>query len=198
MRIILNYIVESYANDEDSSNPFDIFRFCDDFYASPIYVCYENVQKEFFYGRNAGFYYEPSHRVLCMGNMIISCTSYDYNACNNPLKKFKIPYSILKYAFSDEKRSLKAALTYDKVDVDFVKRTWSLYENKTLANLLIRLPGQKLTLNRTFYIEPKQLTIMKENDNGEFEVPIPSSQIGVKDIQCRLISKTIRRGMVKS
>jgi hormone-sensitive lipase len=48
-----------------------------------------------------------------------------------------------------------------------------------------------------FHITPKTLNILKKNNNDEmFCVPMPLSHIGLKKIQCRLISKKFRRGMV--
>lgn len=57
---------------------------------------------------------------------------------------------------------------------------------KLLANFNFRTD-----VNKIFHIDPVEICV----DN--FKVPIPNSHIGHKSIQCRLLSKTMRNGMVR-
>jgi hypothetical protein len=54
------------------------------------------------------------------------------------------------------------------------------------------MPGPKIQVNNKFHIKTNKMII-----NENFEVPIPMSHLGIKPIQCRLLSKTRRPGMVK-
>jgi Hormone-sensitive lipase (HSL) N-terminus len=61
--------------------------------------------------------------------------------------------------------------------------------------MIPRMFSHKMQLNEKFFIKTEMLTV--DNRNGGYEVPIPMSHIGQKSIQCSLMSKTMRNGMVK-
>lgn len=56
--------------------------------------------------------------------------------------------------------------------------------------------SKQLKVNETFFIATDELKVAKNNPDNLFKVPIPMSHIGLKKIQCRLMSSKLRKGMV--
>lgn len=65
-------------------------------------------------------------------------------------------------------------------------------ENKYLLAIprLLAHFNFKIDINKIFSIDPVEINVQ------DFKVPIPKSHIGHKLIQCRLLSKSMRNGMV--
>lgn len=57
--------------------------------------------------------------------------------------------------------------------------------------------GCKVKVNKVFKIPTKFFQLRSEKLDKMVDIPVPSSHIGLKPVQCRLISKQKRNGMVK-
>lgn len=57
--------------------------------------------------------------------------------------------------------------------------------------------GCKVKVNKVFKIPAEAFQLRSEKLDKMVDVQVPSSHIGVKPVQCRLISKKKRIGMVK-
>lgn len=78
----------------------------------------------------------------------------------------------------------------------FLKDTWNIFESEIYLKIP-RLFAHKVKINEKFYIKTEKLMITKMNKFDTYLVPIPTSHIGIKSIQCRLMSRKKRSGMVK-
>lgn len=72
-----------------------------------------------------------------------------------------------------------------------------MFEGKFL-NFFIRLKYTKVAICEYFSIDAQPMQIEKLNSDEIIDVPIPSAHDGPSDVKCLLISKTVRRGMVRS
>lgn len=59
------------------------------------------------------------------------------------------------------------------------------------------MTGCKVRVNKVFEIPAKSFQLRSEALDKMVDVPVPSSHIGLKPVQCRLISKKKSNGMVK-
>ncbi|KAJ8966873.1 hypothetical protein NQ314_003267 [Rhamnusium bicolor] len=130
------------------------------------------INQHCFYGRNLGFQ-------LVQGSIISKAT-------NSVM-------STTKYITDPEQRARRIVNISQNAEVDFCKAFWFLSETE-LMNQLPSIVSPSVAVSKVINLPPEPLSIIV--DGKEIEVPVPSSHIGRKPIQVRLISHKIRSGML--
>lgn len=79
----------------------------------------------------------------------------------------------------------------------FFQAFWFLTEGKFL-HTLPSLAAKSVEVNKIFEIQPEPMKIYSAKFDEMIDVPLPSSHIGLGSVNCRLLSKSKRNGMVRS
>ena len=74
-----------------------------------------------------------------------------------------------------------------ELPVEFIQKFYGMTEGEVLGAPLRRTMGSIAT-NHVIRIPPEPLKTLKQNDCEHFEVPIPQSHIGLKEVTARLLA----------
>jgi hypothetical protein len=79
----------------------------------------------------------------------------------------------------------------------FPSKLFSNFVEIPIIHEILMVMSQRPKVNNVFQITTNPLKIPQIDSENYFDVPIPMSHIGLKNIQCRILSKIHRNGMVK-
>ncbi|XP_076257350.1 hormone-sensitive lipase isoform X1 [Rhynchophorus ferrugineus] len=157
-------------------------------------VC-ENVNQYCFYGRSLGFQFCDSLKnVLQFIALSMAIFSEAYYSKGSLFSKATSSFmTTTKYITDPEQRAKRIVNISQNADVDFCKAFWFLSESE-LMNQLPSVVSPTVAVCKVINISPEPLHIVVEGK--EIEVPVPTSYLGPKPIQVRLISYNNRKGML--
>lgn len=98
-----------------------------------------------------------------------------------------------KFFTDPEERAKRIVNISQNAGVDFCKAFWFLAESE-LMHHIPSIVAPSVAVSKIIHLPPEPLTLTI--DNVEIEVPIPSSHIGTKPVQVRLISYEAHEGMM--
>jgi hypothetical protein len=187
LEVILDHLNRIYG--DENAKIFELYKEQNDF----LNKCAEKIDRELLFGEKSSFYALPFYQNSLYPIMhLMTGVYYQIKDKSLGMKIVKLPYSVIKYLLISNENRGKLLHNCHK---NFTAIDWrtcaSFSSNEFYVNLTVRWPGVKIGVNKRFFIEPKKLII-----NQNYEVPIPSCHIGLKSIECRLLSKTLRNGMV--
>ncbi|KAJ8937288.1 hypothetical protein NQ318_020338 [Aromia moschata] len=156
---------------------------------------YGEINQHCFYGRNLGFQYCDSLKNI-LQFIALSMTLFSevyYSQGSTFSKATNSVMSTTKYITDPEQRARRIVNISQNAEVDFCKAFYFLSEAE-LMNQLPSIVSPSVAVSKVIHIPPEPLSITV--DGKEIEVPIPSSHIGRKSIQVRLISHKVHKGML--
>lgn len=157
---------------------------------------YGEINQHCFYGRNLGFQYCDSIKnLLQFISLSMALFSEVYYSQGSLIQKATTSaMSSAKFITDPEHRARRIVNLGQNAEVDFCKAFWFLSETE-LMNQLPSIVAPSVAISKVIHLPPEPLTVMT-TDGEEIEVPVPSSFIGRKPVQVRLISHKIRSGML--
>ncbi|XP_057651044.1 hormone-sensitive lipase isoform X2 [Diorhabda carinulata] len=168
----------------------------EDYPLDELFTQYGEINQHCFYGRHLGFQYCDSIRNV-LQFIALSMTLFSevyYNQGSMISKATNSVISSTKFFIDPEQRAKRIVNISQHAEVDFCKAFWFLAEAE-LMNQLPSIVSPSVAISKVIQIPPEPIVI--ENLDGEsYEVPVPSSYIGRKSVQVRLISHKIREGML--
>ncbi|XP_018571617.1 hormone-sensitive lipase isoform X2 [Anoplophora glabripennis] len=153
------------------------------------------INQHCFYGRHLGFQYCDSLKNI-LQFIALSMTLFSevyYSQGSLISKATNSVMSTTKYITDPEQRARRIVNISQNAEVDFCKAFWFLSETE-LMNQLPSIVSNSVAVSKVIFLPPEPLTITVGEE--EIEIPVPSSHIGQKPIQIRLISHKIRSGML--
>ncbi|XP_066257180.1 hormone-sensitive lipase isoform X3 [Euwallacea similis] len=159
-----------------------------------VSVC-QDINQYCFYGRSLGFQFCDSLKnVLQFIALSMAIFSEAYFSEGSLISKATNSFmTTTKYITDPEQRAKRIVNISQSADVDFCKAFWFLSESE-LMNQLPSVVSPTVAVCKVIVIAPEPLSL---NVNGkEIEVPVPTSHIGLKSVQVRLISYHVRKGML--
>ncbi|KAF5285296.1 hypothetical protein FQA39_LY04395 [Lamprigera yunnana] len=148
-----------------------------------------------FYGRNLGFQYceslRPILRFVTLSMVIFSEAFYSQGSIFSKAKNSVT--TTARYLIDPEERAKRILHVFQFASLDFLKSFWFLTESELMKQVPF-VVGQSVAVSKLIQIPPQSLVINVNEE--EIDVPIPSSHIGKRPIQVRLISHDVREGMI--
>ena len=111
------------------------------------------------------------------------------------LKLLRVPPAFIIYYLYEDLLAKKIVEILESVEVDFGKKLMNLTEMK-IFGVFQYFSEAKICVNKVFTISPEPMQVHSEKLGKVVKIPIPSSHIGTKPINCRLFSASKRDGMV--
>ncbi|CAG9832316.1 unnamed protein product [Diabrotica balteata] len=161
-----------------------------------LFSKYGEINQHCFYGRNLGFQYCDSIRnVLQFIALSMTLFSEVYYSQGSLISKATSSVvSTTKFITDPEQRARRIVNIAQNAEVDFCKAFWFLSETE-LMNQLPSIVSPSVAISKMIQIPPEPI-VMETIDGNTYEVPVPSSFIGRKSVQVRLISHKVREGML--
>uniref|UniRef100_A0A6P7FJU3 Hormone-sensitive lipase isoform X2 n=1 Tax=Diabrotica virgifera virgifera TaxID=50390 RepID=A0A6P7FJU3_DIAVI len=161
-----------------------------------LFSKYGEINQHCFYGRNLGFQYCDSIRnVLQFIALSMTLFSEVYYSQGSLISKATSSVvSTTKFITDPEQRARRIVNIAQNAEVDFCKAFWFLSETE-LMNQLPSIVSPSVAISKMIQIPPEPI-VMETLDGNTYEVPVPSSFIGRKSVQVRLISHKVREGML--
>ncbi|CAG9766982.1 unnamed protein product [Ceutorhynchus assimilis] len=159
-----------------------------------ISVC-KDVNQYCFYGRCLGFQFCDSLKnVLQFIALSMAIFSEAYYSQGSLISKAtNSVMTTTKYITDPEQRAKRIVNISQNADVDFCKSFWFLSESE-LMNQLPSVVSPNVAVCKVISIAPEPLSL--NVDGTDIEIPVPTSYLGPKPIQVRLISYEMREGML--
>ncbi|EFA02512.1 hormone-sensitive lipase [Tribolium castaneum] len=156
---------------------------------------YEDINQYCFYGRCMGFQFcESLRNILQFISMSMAIFSeIYYNQGSFFAKATTSLMATSKYVNDPEQRARRIVNISQNADVNFCKAFWFLSENELMTNMPY-VVAPSVAVSRIISLPPEPFTL--EVDGREIDVPVPSSHIGRKPVQVRLISHEVHEGMI--
>jgi hormone-sensitive lipase len=156
---------------------------------------YEDINQYCFYGRCMGFQFcESLKNILQFISMSMAIFSeIYYNQGSFFAKATTSVMATSKYVNDPEQRARRIVNISQNADVDFCKAFWFLSENELMTNMPY-VVTPTVAVSRIISLPPEPFTV--NVDSKEIDVPVPSSHIGRKPVQVRLISYEVHEGMI--
>ncbi|KAK9876534.1 hypothetical protein WA026_013907 [Henosepilachna vigintioctopunctata] len=155
----------------------------------------EDINQYCFYGRCLGFQYcESLRNVLKVISLAMAIFSEAYYSQGSFVSKATTSFlTSTKYVSDPELRAKRIVNITTNAGVDFCKAFWFLSENE-LMNQIPSVVSSSVAVSKLIHLPTEPLSI--NFDGNEINVPIPSSYIGKKSVQVRLISQSVHEGMI--
>ncbi|XP_050315776.1 hormone-sensitive lipase isoform X2 [Anthonomus grandis grandis] len=159
-----------------------------------ISVC-QDINQYCFYGRSMGFQFCDSLKnVLQFIALSMAIFSEAYYSQGSLISKAtNSVMTTTKYITDPEQRAKRIVNISQSAEVDFCKSFWFLSESE-LMNQLPSVISPSVAVCKVISIAPEPFSL--EIDGKQVEVPVPTSYLGPKPIQVRLISYQAREGML--
>lgn len=98
-----------------------------------------------------------------------------------------------KFLADPEERAKRIVNISKNATIDFLKSFWFLSESELMGQLP-SVVAQSVEVSKVIQLPPEPLSLMI--DGKEIHIPVPSSHIGKRPIQVRLISYYVHEGMI--
>lgn len=108
----------------------------------------------------------------------------------------RFPQTYLKYVFKPSLRSRRFADILKNAPIDLGISFVKLSETE-FFKVYQEVTEHRLQVNKVFTITPDPIKLYSSKFEEFVEIPVPSSDLGVHPIYCRLLSKYRREGMVR-
>jgi len=158
----------------------------------------KHIDSASFYGKNVAFSFVPSMRPVL--KLIVSsfASYYDFFSDGGlvAVSLFRLLTSFTRNVFDPIKRADAFIRACEKASTEYCKAFWFLTEGKFL-HTLPSLTAKSVEVNKIFEIQTEPMKIHSSKSDEMIDVPIPSSHIGLGPVNCRLLSKSKRKGMLK-
>lgn len=157
-------------------------------------VC-QDINQYCFYGRCLGFQFCDSLKnVLQFIALSMAIFSEAYYSQGSLISKAtNSVMTTTKYITDPEQRAKRIVNISQNADVDFCKSFWFLSESE-LMNQLPSVVSPNVAVCKLISIAPEPLSV--HVDGRDIEIPVPTSHLGPKPVQVRLISYQVREGML--
>lgn len=131
-----------------------------------------------------------------MATLMAAYSEAYFSKESNIMKWLRFPFHYLKYYFCDEIFTKRLAEINEHTQIDFAKSYLKLYESNLYIALQILAGTWQLSVNKSFKVPADPVIVFSEIKNKFVEIPVPSSFIGPRPVSCRLLSASLRKGMV--
>ncbi|XP_044748109.1 hormone-sensitive lipase isoform X2 [Coccinella septempunctata] len=155
----------------------------------------DSINRYCFYGRNVGFQFCDSLKHI-MKFIVLTMAIFSevyYSEGNFFSKATNSLFSTTKFISDPELIAKRVVNISTNAKVDFCKAFWFLSESE-IMNQIPTFVSPSVAVSKIINLAPEPLII--NVDGKDIEVPIPSSFIGKKTIQVRLISHSVHEGMI--
>ncbi|XP_045480729.1 hormone-sensitive lipase [Harmonia axyridis] len=155
----------------------------------------DSINRYCFYGRNVGFQYCDSLKNI-MKFIVLSMAIFSeayYSQGSFISKATNSFFSTTKFISDPELVAKRVVNISTKADVEFCKAFWFLSESE-IMNQIPSFISSSVAVSKTINLPAEPLFI--NVGDKEIEVPIPSSYIGKRSVQVRLISHSVHDGMM--
>ncbi|XP_023017610.2 hormone-sensitive lipase [Leptinotarsa decemlineata] len=167
----------------------------DDFSIEELIMQFGQVNQHCFYGRNLGFQFCDSIRnVLKIITTCMTLFSEVYYNEGSLISRATTSVMSMKYITDPEQRARRIVNISQNAEVDFCKAFWFMSETE-LVNQLPSIVSPSVAISKLIHLPPEPLFVTTA-DGREIEIPVPSSYLGKKPLQLRLISHKLRSGMI--
>lgn len=160
-----------------------------------IWTRTQDINQYCFYGRNLGFQFCDSMKYVLrfVGlSMVIYSEAY-YHEGNMVSRATNSVMTTTKFLADPEERAKRIVNISKNASIEFLKSFWFLSESELMGQLP-SVVAENVEVCKVIQLPPEPLTL---NYNGKtIDIPIPSSHIGKRPIQVRLISHLVRDGMI--
>lgn len=134
-----------------------------------------------------------------MKNMAVFMATYSeyfYSHENKILRLLRVPHTFLKYLLFTDTLSKRMVEITKNAQVGYGRSLLDMFE-MNVYGIYQAISEHKIGVNKTFKIIPNPLEVYSKLHGRLIDIPLPSSHIGVAPINCRLLSKQHRKGMVR-
>ncbi|KAG5869222.1 hypothetical protein JTB14_017442 [Gonioctena quinquepunctata] len=167
----------------------------EDFSLEELILKFGQINQHCFYGRNLGFQFCDSIKnVLKFITTCMTLFSEVYYNQGSLLTRATNSVMSIKYITDPEQRARRIVNISQNAEVDFCKAFWFMAETE-LVNQLPSIVSPTVAISKVIQV-PLEPLFVTTKDGKEIEVPVPSSYLGKKPIQLRLISHKLRSGMI--
>ncbi|KAF5308879.1 hypothetical protein FQR65_LT00579 [Abscondita terminalis] len=160
-----------------------------------VLLKFQEINQYPFYGRHLGFQYceslQPVLRFVCLSMVIFSEAFYSQGSLLSKARNSVT--TTAKYLMDPEERAKRMINIFQYANLDFLKSFWFLAESELMKQVPL-VVGPSVAVSKVIQIPPQHLTL--KVDNQDVEIPVPSSHIGKRPVQVRLISYEVREGMI--
>lgn len=154
-----------------------------------------DISQYCFYGRSLGFQFcesiRPIVRFVALSMVIFSEAYYSRGSFLSKARNSVT--TTAKYLTDPEERAKRIVNISQNANIDFCKSFWFLAESE-LMKQVPTVVGHNVAISKIIQIPPEPLTLTI--DNKDIDIPIPTSHIGKRPVQVRLISYEVREGMI--